>query len=76
MVVTPEKANLVVLLLHDVTGVKKKDIKAILKYGLELARIYEAEQDFNLNETPKGKTGARPKTKKSKQQGPNKKAKK
>lgn len=60
---TPEKANLVVLLLHDVTGVKKKDIKKILEYGPKLDEIYSTDQDFQLNKTPEGKTRAQTGTK-------------
>lgn len=51
----PEKENLTVLLLHDVTGIKKKDIKKILEYGPQLYEIYSKNQDFTVNKKPSAK---------------------
>lgn len=51
----PEKENLAVLLLHDVTGIKKKDIKQVLKYGPQLFDIYSKKQDFQVNKKPSAK---------------------
>lgn len=51
----PAKVNMLVMLLHDVTGVKKRDIKLILKHGPELHKIYSMEQDFKVNKNPKAK---------------------
>lgn len=50
-----EKENLAVLLLHDVTGIKKKDIKQVLKYGPQLFDIYSKKQDFQVNKKPSAK---------------------
>ena len=63
---TPEKANMVVLLLHDVTGVKKKDIKKVLLHGIDVEEIYSKEQDFKVNKKPKAKKGIKTKAKKKK----------
>lgn len=62
----PEKINLAVLLLHDVTGLKKKDIRLMLEYGPQLDDIYSKDQDFSVNKKPKAKIGAKAKTKKKK----------
>jgi len=43
------KANIVVLILHDLTGVKKKDIKKILKYGPLIEKAYTKDQSFTVN---------------------------
>ena len=62
----PEKVNIAVLLLHDVTGLKKKDIKLLLEYGPRLADIYSNEQDFKVNKKPRSKIGKKIKGKKGK----------
>ena len=61
---TPEKTALVVLLLHDVTGLKKKDIRKILEYGPQLAEIYSKDRDFRVNKGSKVKIGVKTKAKK------------
>lgn len=63
---SPEKTNLIVLLLHDVTGIKKKDVRLLLKYGPQIEEIYGTDQDFKVNKKPKAKIGAKAKTKKKK----------
>lgn len=59
----PESISLAVLLLHDVTGLKKKDIRKVLEYGPQLSRIYSKNQDFSVNKKPKAKIGAKTKAK-------------
>lgn len=51
----PEKVNLIVLLLHDLTGVKKKVIKELLEHGPELHDIYSEDQPFTVNKKPDAK---------------------
>jgi hypothetical protein len=62
----PEKINLAVLLLHDVTGLKKKDIRLMLEYGPRLDDIYSQDQDFSVNKKPKAKIRTNAKAKNGK----------
>jgi hypothetical protein len=63
---SPEKTNLIVLLLHDVTGQKKKAIRELLKYGKKLEEIYAQDQDFSVNKRPEAKISVKTQTKRKK----------
>lgn len=52
---SPAKKNMVVMMLHDFTGVKKKDIKLLLDCGPNVYQTYSIEQDFKVNKNPKAK---------------------
>lgn len=51
----PEKVNLAVMMIHDITGLKKKDIKKMLDYGTRVDDIYSQDQDFKVNKKPSAK---------------------
>ena len=71
---SPEKTSMIVLLLHDVTGLKKKDIRLMLEHGPKLSEIYSNDQDFSVNKKPEAKMKGKAKGKKKKAHKRNKKA--